>query len=97
MVEGQLIGGLAQGIGGTFFEEFLYDERGEPLSVTFMDYLLPTVREVPVPELMVKEAAPSSRKVSGAGRTSSIRSISSPAIFFCRSDAESYVAATRAN
>jgi CO/xanthine dehydrogenase Mo-binding subunit len=70
MVEGQLIGGLAQGIGGTLFEEFLYDERGEPLSVTFVDYLLPTVREMPFPELMLKEDAPSSRNplgIKGAG------------------------------
>ncbi len=70
MVEGQLIGGLAQGIGGTLFEEFLYDERGEPLSVTFVDYLLPTLREVPTPELLLKEDAPSSRNplgIKGAG------------------------------
>ncbi len=32
LVEGQIVGGLAQGIGGALFEEFLYDERGEPLS-----------------------------------------------------------------
>jgi CO/xanthine dehydrogenase Mo-binding subunit len=70
MVEGQLIGGLVQGIGGSLFEEFQYDERGEPLSVTFVDYLLPTVREVPVPELLLKEDAPSSRNplgIKGAG------------------------------
>jgi aerobic carbon-monoxide dehydrogenase large subunit len=70
MVEGQLIGGLVQGIGGTLFEEFQYDERGEPLSVTFVDYLLPTVREVPNPELLLKEDAPSSRNplgIKGAG------------------------------
>ena len=70
MVEGQLIGGLAQGIGGTLFEEFLYDERGEPLSVTFVDYLLPTLREVSTPELLLKEDAPSSRNplgIKGAG------------------------------
>ena len=65
MVEGQLIGGLAQGIGGTLFEELLYDERGEPLSVTFVDYLLPTVREVPAPEILLKEDAPSSRNPLG--------------------------------
>ena len=49
LVEGQIAGGLAQGIGGALLEEFLYDERGEPLSVTFADYLMPTAREVPRP------------------------------------------------
>ena len=39
LVEGQIVGGCAQGIGGTLLEEFLYDERGEPLSVTLADYL----------------------------------------------------------
>ena len=47
LVEGQIAGGLAQGIGGALLEEFLYDENGEPLSVTFADYLMPTAREVP--------------------------------------------------
>ena len=42
LVEGQLVGGAVQGIGGALFEEFLYDENGQPLSVTFADYLMPT-------------------------------------------------------
>ena len=59
LVEGQLAGGLAQGIGGALYEEFLYDEAGEPLSVTFADYLMPTAHEVPAPLLLVTEDAPS--------------------------------------
>jgi CO/xanthine dehydrogenase Mo-binding subunit len=59
LVEGQLAGGLAQGVGGALYEEFLYDEAGEPLSVTFADYLIPTAREVPTPDLLVTEDAPS--------------------------------------
>ena len=59
LIEGQIVGGCAQGIGGTLFEEFLYDERGEPLSVTFADYLMPTVREMPPVEVMICEDAPS--------------------------------------
>ena len=59
LVEGQLAGGLAQGIGGALYEEFLYDEAGEPLSVTFADYLMPTAHEMPVPDLLVTEDAPS--------------------------------------
>ena len=59
LVEGQLAGGVAQGLGGTLFEEFLYDERGEPLSVSFADYLMPTAREVPAVDIVISEDAPS--------------------------------------
>jgi CO/xanthine dehydrogenase Mo-binding subunit len=59
LVEGQIAGGLAQGIGGALFEEFLYDEAGEPLSVSFADYLMPTAREVPELSILITEDAPS--------------------------------------
>ncbi len=59
LVEGQIAGGLAQGIGGALLEEFLYDEAGEPLSVTFADYLMPTAREVPELSILITEDAPS--------------------------------------
>jgi CO/xanthine dehydrogenase Mo-binding subunit len=59
LVEGQIAGGLAQGIGGALLEEFLYDENGEPLSVTFADYLMPTAREVPASTILITEDAPS--------------------------------------
>ena len=59
LVEGQLAGGLAQGIGGSLLEEFLYDERGEPLSVNFADYLMPTAREMPAFDVLITEDAPS--------------------------------------
>jgi CO/xanthine dehydrogenase Mo-binding subunit len=59
LVEGRLVGGVAQGLGGALFEEFLYDTRGEPLSVTFADYLMPTVREIPAIDVIISEDAPS--------------------------------------
>jgi CO/xanthine dehydrogenase Mo-binding subunit len=59
LVEGQIAGGLAQGIGGALLEEFLYDENGEPLSVTFAHYLMPTARAVPEVSILVTEDAPS--------------------------------------
>ena len=46
-VEGQVRGGVAQGIGGALYEEFVYDELGQLLTGTFMDYLLPGCGEVP--------------------------------------------------
>jgi carbon-monoxide dehydrogenase large subunit len=47
IVEGQVHGGVAQGIGGTLLEEFPYAPDGQPLATTFMDYLLPTVDDIP--------------------------------------------------
>jgi carbon-monoxide dehydrogenase large subunit len=59
LVEGQIAGGVAQGLGGALFEEFLYDPRGEPLSTSFADYLMPTAREIPSIETLISEDAPS--------------------------------------
>ncbi|WP_398478945.1 xanthine dehydrogenase family protein molybdopterin-binding subunit [Tardiphaga sp.] len=59
LVEGQIVGGVAQGLGGALYEEFSYDDRGEPLAVTFADYLMPTAREVPDVEVIITEDAPS--------------------------------------
>jgi len=47
LVDGQLVGGAAQGVGGTLFEELAYDASGQPLATSFMDYLMPTAAEVP--------------------------------------------------
>jgi carbon-monoxide dehydrogenase large subunit/6-hydroxypseudooxynicotine dehydrogenase subunit gamma len=59
LVEGQIAGGFAQGVGGTLLEEFHYDERGEPLAVNFADYLVPTAREIPALQVVITEDAPS--------------------------------------
>jgi aerobic carbon-monoxide dehydrogenase large subunit len=59
LVEGQIAGGVAQGLGGALFEEFVYDGRGEPLAVNFADYLMPTAREVPPLAVVITEDAPS--------------------------------------
>jgi aerobic carbon-monoxide dehydrogenase large subunit len=59
LVEGQLVGGVVQGLGGTLLEEFQYDSRGEPLSVSLDSYLLPTAREVPPIDVLIIEDAPS--------------------------------------
>jgi len=49
-VEGMTQGGVAQGVGAALLEEYVYDEEGQLLTCTFMDYLLPTIREVPMAE-----------------------------------------------
>lgn len=50
IVEGQIHGGVAQGIGGAFYEKLVYDAEGQPLSANFMDYCIPTAMEVPLIE-----------------------------------------------
>jgi carbon-monoxide dehydrogenase large subunit len=47
IVEGQIRGGVAQGIGTALYEEIPYDAQGQPLAVTFADYLMPGAAEVP--------------------------------------------------
>jgi CO/xanthine dehydrogenase Mo-binding subunit len=59
LIEGQLVGGCAQGIGGALSEEFVYDGNGEPLSVTMADYLMPTLHDIPNVEVLLTEDAPS--------------------------------------
>ena len=70
LVHGQLVGGCAQGLGGALLEEFRYDGRGQPLSVTLADYLVPTARDVPMIDVMITEDAPSPGNplgIKGAG------------------------------
>ncbi|WP_198383755.1 xanthine dehydrogenase family protein molybdopterin-binding subunit [Roseomonas sp. KE2513] len=70
LVEGQIRGGFAQGLGGALFEEFRYDPQGQPLSTTFADYLIPTIAEMPVVDVLIAEDAPSPLNplgVKGAG------------------------------
>jgi carbon-monoxide dehydrogenase large subunit len=52
LVEGQIVGGAAQGIGGALLEEFNYDPDGQLLAGSFMDYMLPTACEIPNIELI---------------------------------------------
>ena len=47
VVEGQIAGGMVQGIGGVLYEHLAYDDEGNPVTTTFMDYLLPSPPEFP--------------------------------------------------
>jgi carbon-monoxide dehydrogenase large subunit/6-hydroxypseudooxynicotine dehydrogenase subunit gamma len=70
MIEGQIVGGFAQGLGGALFEEFVYADTGAPLSVTFADYLLPTSCDVSRVDVLLTEDAPSDLNplgIKGAG------------------------------
>jgi aerobic carbon-monoxide dehydrogenase large subunit len=70
LVEGQLRGGVAQGIGGALFEEFSYDEDGQPQAITFIEYRIPTAAEIPPVDVLLSQDAPSPGNplgVMGAG------------------------------
>lgn len=70
LVHGQLVGGMAQGLGGTMYEELKYDDAGQLVTGTFMDYLLPTSEEIPEVSIEILEDAPSPLNelgVKGAG------------------------------
>jgi carbon-monoxide dehydrogenase large subunit len=64
IVEGQIHGGIAHGIGNAMFEWMGYDAAGQPITTTFADYLLPTATEVPKIETLYKES-PSPRNPLG--------------------------------
>jgi carbon-monoxide dehydrogenase large subunit len=56
MVDGQVQGGVAHGIGNALLEWMGYDDAGQPLTTTFAEYLLPGATEVPMMDTMYKES-----------------------------------------
>jgi CO/xanthine dehydrogenase Mo-binding subunit len=74
ILEGQVHGGVAQGIGNAFYEQLIYDEDGQLLNASFMDYLLPTATDVPCVDVGHEET-PSPLNpmgVKGAGEAGAI-------------------------
>jgi CO/xanthine dehydrogenase Mo-binding subunit len=57
LVDGQIHGGVAHGIGNAFYERLIHDEQGQLLNASFMDYLLPTATDVPPIETEHRETA----------------------------------------
>jgi carbon-monoxide dehydrogenase large subunit len=64
VVDGQVHGGVAQGIGGALLEELVYDDDGQMLTTTFMDYLLPGSTDIP-PITVVHLETPSPFTIKG--------------------------------
>ncbi|HEX2215302.1 MAG TPA: molybdopterin cofactor-binding domain-containing protein, partial [Xanthobacteraceae bacterium] len=64
IVRGMTLGGIAHGIGAALYEEFAYDDEGQLLAQSFMDYLLPSSHEVPAIEIVHHET-PSPHTVFG--------------------------------
>ncbi|MCC6887869.1 MAG: xanthine dehydrogenase family protein molybdopterin-binding subunit [Hyphomicrobiales bacterium] len=59
LVNGQIVGGCLQGIGGALYEEFIYSDEGDPLASTLADYLMPTACEAPTIDVIIAEDSPS--------------------------------------
>jgi len=69
IVEGQIHGGVAQGVGGALYERLVYDEHGQLLNASFMDFLMPYASEVPTIEIdhLVTPSPLNPLGVKGAG------------------------------
>ena len=70
LVKGQVLGAASQGIGATILEDLAYDDNGQPLATTFMDYLLPTSMDMPPVQAIEIDHGPSPLNplgVKGAG------------------------------
>ncbi|OJZ73833.1 xanthine dehydrogenase [Mycobacterium paraffinicum] len=86
VVEGQIAGGTVQGIGGALMEDMVYDDDGNPLATTFVDYLLPTATEVPPIEFgHVEIPGPGPGGYKGCGEGGAIGS--TPAVINAINDA----------
>lgn len=74
ILDGQIHGGVAQGIGNAFYEQIVYDDQGQLLSGSFMDYLLPTSLDVPRIEVghEVTKSPLNPMGVKGAGEAGAI-------------------------
>ena len=81
IVEGQTIGGIAQGIGTALYEEMRYDEQGQPLASTLADYMLPGATEVPHIRIEHMET-PSPHTEFGAKGMGEGGAIAPPAVLF---------------
>ena len=76
IVEGQVHGGLAQGIAQALYEEAVYDEEGNLLTTTFVDYLLPSAADLPsfTTDRHVTPATTNTLGVKGVGEAGTIAS-----------------------
>jgi CO/xanthine dehydrogenase Mo-binding subunit len=65
-VEGQIQGGVAQGVGWALNEAYLYNEKGELMNPGFLDYRMPVACDLPMIDTILIESAPNSRHPYGA-------------------------------
>jgi carbon-monoxide dehydrogenase large subunit len=81
LVEGQVLGGLHMGIGNAFYEQLKYDENGQLLSASFMDYLIPQASDMPDKIVMGHVEKPSPLNELGMKGVGEAGAIPTPACF----------------
>jgi carbon-monoxide dehydrogenase large subunit len=92
VVEGQIAGGVLQGIGGALFEEVRYDEQGRPLTLGLSDYAVPTATEAPVVECAhIETPSPTPGGHKGMGQGGAVGAL--PCVFNAVADALALVGA----
>lgn len=92
VVEGQVAGGVLQGIGGALYEEVRYDEQGRPLTLGLADYLVPTAAEAPVVECAhIETPSPTPGGHKGMGQGGAVGAL--PCVFNAVADALALVGA----
>ena len=80
IVEGQLHGGVALGIGNSFYEKLVFDDNGQLLNASFADYLIPTAAEIPTIEI-THQVTPSPLNPLGSKGVGEAGAIPVPALF----------------
>jgi CO/xanthine dehydrogenase Mo-binding subunit len=80
IVEGQLHGGVALGIGNSFYEKLVFDDNGQLLNASFADYLIPTAAEIPTIEI-AHQVTPSPLNPLGSKGVGEAGAIPVPALF----------------
>jgi carbon-monoxide dehydrogenase large subunit len=78
LADGQVLGGIAQGLGGALLEELAYDEQGQLMTTSLMDYLLPTSLDVPHVQVVFSET-PSPLNPLGLKGIGEIGAVAAPA------------------
>ena len=79
LVEGQIVGGAVQGIGGALYEDIAYDASGQPLTTTLADYMLPNAYDLPHVQIM-HQHSPSPRNPFGVKGVGEGGPIAPPAV-----------------
>ncbi|MGA7912625.1 MAG: xanthine dehydrogenase family protein molybdopterin-binding subunit [Candidatus Dormiibacterota bacterium] len=91
LVEGQVHGGVAQGVGQALYEEFVYDAEGNPLTTSLIDYAVPSIGEIPAIETVQMETPTPLNPLGAKGIGESGTIGSTPAVQNAVIDALSYL------
>jgi len=81
ILEGQIQGGVSMGIGNAYYEQLVYDEQGQILNASFMDYLIPRATDMPAQMEMGHEETPSPWNVLGSKGVGEAGAIPVPSLF----------------